>query len=99
MSAGQINSTRRRRARSVEDESPVIVASIAILVVIVFSCMGMIAPALWDAFVDGSGPRRSEQSCGQAIGAADAAKCLESARFQAFRPRPKSQGDLLIPHL
>jgi hypothetical protein len=37
MSAGQINSARGRQARSAEDESPVIVAAIAVLAVVVLS--------------------------------------------------------------
>jgi hypothetical protein len=99
MSAGQIKSARSRRARSVEDGSPVIAASIAILAVIVFSCMGMIAPVLWDAFVASPGPRWSEQVCSQGTGAADAARCPNNAGFQTFRPRPKTQPGPLIPHL
>ena len=54
MSAGPINSARSRRARSAEDESPVIVAAIAVLAVVVLSCGGMLAPVLWDAFVGGA---------------------------------------------
>jgi hypothetical protein len=99
MSASQTISMRRRRARSSEDESPFIVASIAILAVVVFSCMGMIAPVLWDAFVGGPAPHWSQQSCSQGIGAGDAARCLDNARFQTLRPRTKAQFDPLIPHL
>jgi hypothetical protein len=99
MSASRTKSTHSRRARSAEDESPVVVASIAVLAVIVFSCMGMIAPVLWDVYVDGPGPRWSEQSCNQGAGAADAAKCRDNARVRAFRPRPNVQLDPLIPHL
>jgi hypothetical protein len=44
-----------RRPRSAEDESPLVVGSIAILAVIVFSCVGMLAPILWDAFTGGRG--------------------------------------------
>ena len=47
MSSSQINSARGRRARSAEDESPVIVAAIAVLAVVVLSCVGMLAPVLW----------------------------------------------------
>jgi hypothetical protein len=99
MSASQARNVRRRRARSVEDESPVIVGLIAILAVIVLSGMGMMAPVLWDAFVGSSEPRLSEQSCSQETAVADAAKCPGNARFQAFRPLPKEQFDPLIPHL
>ena len=99
MSASRAKGMRSRRARSAEDESPVIVALIAILAVIVFSCLGMMAPVLWDALVGGAGPRWSEQSCSQGTAAADAAKCRDNARFQAFRPRPKTQFEPLIPHL
>ena len=99
MSVSRTKSARSLRARSAEDESPIIVTSIAILGVIVFSCMGLIAPVLWSAFVDSPRPRWSEQGCSQGTGAADAAKCLDSTRFQAFRPRPKAQFDPLIPHL
>jgi hypothetical protein len=98
MSASQAK-RGRGRARSVEDESPVIVGSIAILAVIVFSCMGMIAPVLWEAFLASPGPRWSEQSCNQAGEAAGAAKCPDDVRSQAFRPQPNSQFDPLIPHL
>jgi|ERR1700686_619445 hypothetical protein len=98
MSASQTDGLRRR-PRSAEDESPAIVSSIAILAVIVFSCLGMIAPVLWDGFVERPAPRWSEQGCSQAVGAGDAAKCPDSARLQAFRPRPKAQFDPLIPHL
>ena len=84
---------RRHRARSAEDELPVIVALIAILAVIVFSCLGMMAPVLWGAFVSGSGQRLSEQSCSQET------RCPDDARFQAFPAPPKAQFDPLMPHL
>jgi hypothetical protein len=99
MSVSRTKGTRRGRARSAEDESPVVVAAIAILAVIVFSCVGMIAPVLWGALVDSPGPRWSEQSCSPETTAAGATKCPDSARLQAFRPRPKAQFDPLIPHL
>ena len=99
MSTSQINSARGRRARSVEDESPVIVAAIAVLAVVVLSCAGMLAPVLWDAFVGGSGLRLSEQACVQGAVAAGAAKCLDNARFQPVLPHPRAQFDPLIPHL
>lgn len=86
---------RYRRARSAEDESPTIVALIAVLAVIVFSCMGMMAPILWDALATGPGSGMSEHSCSQGTEAADAVKCLDNTRLQALRPRP----DPLIPHL
>jgi hypothetical protein len=44
-------------------ESPVIVGSIAILAVIVSSCLGMIATVLWDTFTSGAGPHWGAQSC------------------------------------
>jgi hypothetical protein len=97
VSSSQAKSMRYRRARSAEDESPAIVALIAVLAVIVFSCIGMMAPVLWDAFV--SGPSLSEHNCSQGTDAADAAKCLDNTRLQAFGPLPKPQPDPLIPHL
>jgi hypothetical protein len=99
MLASRANSTRNRRARSAEDESPVIVGSIAILAVIVLSCMGMMGPVLWDAFAGGAGPHWGAQSCSQGTGAADAATCPVRAPLQAFQPRPKVQIGPLIPHL
>ena len=99
MSTSQINSARGRRARSAEDESPVIVAAIAVLAVVVLSCVGMLAPVLWDAFVGGSGLRSSEQACSQGSVPAGTARCLDKARFQPVRPHPSAQFDPLIPHL
>jgi hypothetical protein len=99
MLASRTNSTRSRRARSVEDESPIIVGSIAILAVIVLSCVGMMAPVLWDAFTGGAGPHWGARSCSQGTGAADAATCPERAPLQAFQPRSKAQIDPLIHHL
>ena len=99
MSASQINSARGRRARSAEDESPVIVAVIAILAVVVLNCVGMLAPVLWDAFVGGSGLRSSEQACSQGTVPAGTTRCLDNARFQPVRPHPSTQFDPLIPHL
>jgi hypothetical protein len=99
MSAGQINSARGRRARSAEDESPVIVAAIAVLAVVVLSCVGMLAPVLWDGFVGGSGLRLSEQACSPGTAAADTARCPDNTRFQPVRPRPRAQFEPLIPHL
>jgi hypothetical protein len=60
MLVSRTNSTRSRCPRSAEDESPVIVGSIAILAVIVFSCLGMMAPVLWDAFTGGASLGRAE---------------------------------------
>jgi hypothetical protein len=99
MFSNRTNRARGRRARSAEDESPVIVGSIAILAVIVLSCVGMMAPVLWDAFAGGPGPHWSERSCSQESGAAVATNCPECARLQVFPPRPKPQIDPLIPHL
>jgi hypothetical protein len=99
MLVSRTNSTRSRRPRSAEDESPVIVGPIAILAIIVFSCVGMMAPVLWDAFTGGAGPHWGAQSCRQGTGAANAATCPERAPLQAFQPRPKAQIDPLIPHL
>jgi hypothetical protein len=99
MSTSQIKRARGRRARSAEDESPVIVAVIAVLAVVVLSCAGMLAPVLWDAFVGGSGLRSSEHACGQGIIATGSARCLDNARFQPIRPHPRAQFDPLIPHL
>jgi hypothetical protein len=99
MSTSQIKSTRGRRARSMEDESPVIVAAIAVLAVVVLSCAGMLAPVLWDAFVGSSGLRSSEQACSQGAVAAGTATCLDNPRFQPVRPHPRAQFDPLIPHL
>jgi hypothetical protein len=99
MSTSQINSARGCRARSAEDESPVIVAAIAVLAVVVLSCAGMLAPVLWDSFVGGSGLRLSEQGCGQGTVAAGTGRCLDNARFQPVRPHPRAQFDPLIPHL
>jgi hypothetical protein len=99
MLANRSNSTRSRRARSVEDEPPMIVGSIAILAVIVLSCVGMMAPVLWGALTGGAGPHWGARSCSQGTGAADAATCPERAPLQAFQPRSKAQTDPLIPHL
>jgi hypothetical protein len=96
MLVSRTNNTRRRRPRSVEDESPVIVGSIAILAVIVFSCVGMMAPVLWDAFTGGAGPHWGAQSCRQGTGAADAAQCPERAPLQAFQPQQKAQSTRLF---
>jgi hypothetical protein len=49
--------------------------------------------------LEGPQPRWSEQSCNQESGAADAARCADIARLQAFRPRPMLQHELLIPRL
>jgi hypothetical protein len=99
MSASKNKSARGRRARSMEDESPIVVTSIAILGLVVFSCMGLIAPILWTALVDSPGPRWSEQSCSQGTAAAGAAKCPDRTRFQSLWPRPGMQLEPLIPHL
>jgi hypothetical protein len=99
MLASRTNRTRSRRTRSAEDESPVIVSSIAILAVIVLSCMGMMAPIVWDALANGPEPGRSEQRCSQEIGAAGATNCQNSARLQVSPLRPKAQMDPPIPHL
>ena len=99
MLVSRTNCTRSRRARSVEDESPIIVGSIAILAVIVLSCVGMMAPVLWGALTGGAGPHRGARSCSQGTGAADAATCPERAPLQAFQPRSKAQIDPPIPHL
>jgi len=99
MSSAQIHSARGRRTRSAEDESPVVVAAIAVLAVVVLSCAGMLAPFLWDAFVGGSGPRSREQACSQGTLAAGTARCADNARFQPVRPHPRAQFDPLIPHL
>jgi hypothetical protein len=99
MLASRTNSTQSLRARSVEDESPIIVGSIAILAVIVLSCVGMTAPVLWDAFTGGVGPHWGAQSCRQGTGAADAARCPERAPLQAFQPQPKAQINPPISHL
>jgi hypothetical protein len=42
--------------------------------------MGLIAPILWNALVDGPGQRWSEQSYSQGIGDAGMAKCLGDVR-------------------
>jgi hypothetical protein len=99
MLASRANSTRSHRTTSVEGESPVIVGPIAILAIIVFSCVGMMAPVLWDAFAGGGGPHWSVPSCSQRMGLAGAATCSDRARLQAFQPRAKTQLDPLIPHL
>jgi hypothetical protein len=99
MSAGPINSARSRRSRSAEDESPVIVAAIAVLAVVVLSCGGMLAPVLWDAFVGGAGLRLSEQACSPGTAAADTARCPDNARFQPVRPHPSAPFEPLIRHL
>jgi hypothetical protein len=99
MSASHAAPPRSRRARSAEDESPVIVTSIAILGVVMLSFTVLIAPVVWSALVDSPAPRWSEQSCSQGTGAADAARCPGNARFQAFRPPPRVQLAPLIPHL
>src|ERR1019366_7715084 len=91
MSAGQINGARSRRARSAEDESPVIVAAIAVQEVVVLSCAGMLAPVLWDAFVGGSGLRLIEQACSPGSAAVDSARCPDNTRFQPVRPHPRAQ--------
>jgi hypothetical protein len=98
MSASHSTNARSRRARSSEDESPLIVTFVAILGIVVLGCAALIAPALWSA-LEGPQPRWSEQSCNQESGAADAARCADIARLQAFRPRPKLQHELLIPRL
>ena len=99
MLASRSNSTRSRCDRSVEDESPIIVGSIAILAVIVLSCVGITAPVLWNAFTGGAGPHWGAQSCRQGTGPADAAQCPERAPLQAFQPHPKAQINPAIPHL
>ena len=99
MLVSRTNSTRSRRPRSAEDESPLVVGSIAISAVIVFSCMGMMAPVLWDAFTGGAGPHWGARSCRQETGASDAAQCPERAPFQAFQPQQKAQINPPIPHL
>jgi hypothetical protein len=99
MSASHAAARRSRRARSAEDESPVIVTSVAILGVVVLSCMALIAPVVWSALVDSPAPRWSEQSCSQGTGAVGAERCPNNARFQAFRPLPRVQLAPLIPHL
>jgi hypothetical protein len=99
MLASQTNSTRSRRARSAEDESPIIIGAIAILAVIVFSCAGMMAPVLWDAFASGVGSRWSTPSCSRATGGSDATACPDHAGLQALQPRPNAQIDPLIPNL
>jgi len=99
MLTSRTSSTRNRRARAVEDESPVIVASIAILAVIVLGCAGMMAPVVWDAFMGGTEPHWSLPSCSHRIGPSGATTCLNGAHLQAFQPRPQAQIDPLIPHL
>jgi hypothetical protein len=99
MLASRTNSTHNRRARSAEDESPVIVASIAILAAIVLSCAGMMAPLLWDAFVGGTEPHGSAPGCSQRTGPIGATICPNDARLQGFQPRPNAKIDPLIPHL
>ena len=99
MLASRTNSTRSRRGRSVEDESPIIVGSIAILAFTLVRGVGMTAPILWDAFTGGAGPHWGARSCSQGTGAADAATCPERAPLQAFQPRSRAQIDPLIPHL
>jgi hypothetical protein len=75
------------------------VTFVAILGVLVLSCVALIAPALWSALVESPQPRWSEQGCDEATGAVSAANCPDIARLQALRPRPKAQQELLIPHL
>ena len=55
MSARQTTSAHSRRPRSAEDESPLVVTSIAILGVVVLTCVGLMAPVVWSAFVDSPG--------------------------------------------
>jgi hypothetical protein len=85
MFASRPNRARSRRARSAEEESPVIVGSIAIPAAIVFNCMGMIAPILWDAFSDGAG-------CAGARRAA-AKEVAPRARRPARTVRPYKRSD------
>jgi hypothetical protein len=99
MSAGQTTSARCRRPRSAEDESPLIVTSIAILGVVVLTCVGLMAPVVWSAFVDSPGQRWSGQGCSQESAAEGAAVCSDRTRLQAFRPRPSVGPEPLIPHL
>jgi hypothetical protein len=99
MSAHQTTSARSRRARSAEDESPLIVTSIAILGVIVLTCVGLMAPVVWSAFVESPGQRWSGQGCGQEAVTAGAAICSDKTHLQALRPRPSVGPEPLIPHL
>jgi hypothetical protein len=99
MLASRTSSPPNRWARSAEDKSRVIVGSIAILVVMVLSCRGMMAPVLRDAFMSGAGPHWGAQTCSHGTVAADAATCPERAALQAFQPQPKAQIDPLISHL
>jgi hypothetical protein len=87
MLVSRTNNTRSRRPRSVEDESPVIVGSIAILAVIVFSCVGMMAPVLWDAFTGGAGPH-----WGRAVDREPAPRMRRNARSAPLcRPSSRSK--------
>jgi hypothetical protein len=97
MFAGQATSARSHRPRSAEDESPLIVTSIAILGVVVLTCVGLMAPVVWSAFVDSPGQRRSGQGCSRE--AAGAAICSDTTRLQTFRPGPNAGPEPLIPHL
>ncbi len=99
MSAGQAASARSHRPRSVEDESPLIVTSIAILGVVVLTCVGLMAPVVWSAFVDSPGQRWSGQGCSPETGTTGAAICSDKTRLQAFRPRRSVAPEPLIPHL
>ena len=99
MYAGQTSSARSRRTRSAEDESPLIVTSIAILGVVVLTCVGLMAPVVWSAFVDSPRQRWIGQGCSQEAAAAGAAICSDRTRLQAFRPRPDVGPEPLIPHL
>jgi hypothetical protein len=98
MSARQTTSGTRR-PRSAEDESPLIVTLIAILGVVVFTCVGLMAPVAWSAFVFSPGQRWSGQGCSQETAAAGVATCSDRTRLQGLRP-PQSVGpEPLIPHL
>lgn len=97
MSARQTTSAHSRRPRSAEDKSPLIVTSIAILGVVVLTCVGLMAPVVWSAFVDSPGQRWSGQGCSQE--AAAAAICSDKTRLQGFRPRPIGGPETPIPHL
>jgi hypothetical protein len=96
MSAAQTTSARSRRARSAEDESPLIVTLIAILGIVVLACVGLMAPVVWSAFVDRPGQRWNGQECSQE---AATAICSDRNRLQAFRPHPSAGPEPLIPHL
>jgi hypothetical protein len=99
MSATQTSSARSRRPRSAEDESPLVVTSIAILGVVVLTCVGSMTPIVWSAFVESPGQRWSGQGCSREAAAAGAAICSDRTRLQAFRPRPSVGPEPLIPHL